>query len=138
MRTRGTRPKGSGPGWGGPAKGAGNGKHAPRITVENAREMGARKDTPESRAKAHETRLRKEEFLEILAEIARHGDAEANRMNAADKVLDRLIGKPKQALDMTTDGKPMGYFSGPPVAKTMEEWEEWAKADAESRKNEAG
>lgn len=95
--------------------------------------MSERGNSERAKEKRRRTALRKEEFLEILADIARHGDGEANRVNAADKVLDRLIGKPKQAVDVTTDGRPMGYVNVPPVAKTMEEWEAMAKAEEAER-----
>lgn len=128
-----------GKGWGGPARGPGRGSHrAAPITQDNAAIMGHRTGTPEALVRRRRRRYQREQYLDVISEIALHGEAEANRLNAADKMLDRIEGKPKQSVDMTTAGQPVGYFNGPPVAQSIEEWEHWAKADANISKPETG
>jgi hypothetical protein len=38
--------------------------------------------------------------LEVLVEIIKHGDSEAARVGAADKILDRALGKAPQHTDI--------------------------------------
>jgi hypothetical protein len=40
-------------------------------------------------------------MLEILVEIAEHGQSETARVSAADKILDRALGKAPQHVDVT-------------------------------------
>ncbi len=42
-----------------------------------------------------------ERMLEVLVEIAEHGESEAARVSAADKVLDRALGKAPAHIDIT-------------------------------------
>ena len=42
-----------------------------------------------------------ERMLEILVHIAEHGESEAARVAAADKVIDRALGKAPQHMDVT-------------------------------------
>ena len=42
-----------------------------------------------------------ERMLEVLVEIAEHGESEAARVSAADKILDRALGKAPQHIDIT-------------------------------------
>jgi hypothetical protein len=41
------------------------------------------------------------EMLETLAEIARNGESEAARVTAANALLDRAYGRPRQAVELT-------------------------------------
>ena len=41
------------------------------------------------------------EAIETLASIMRHGESEAARVAATDKILDRAHGRPSQAVDLT-------------------------------------
>jgi hypothetical protein len=40
-------------------------------------------------------------MLEILVDIAEHGQSESARVNAADKILDRALGKAPQHVDVS-------------------------------------
>ena len=40
-------------------------------------------------------------MLEILVDIAEHGQSESARVNAADKILDRALGKAPQHVDLS-------------------------------------
>lgn len=79
----------AGAGWGGPAKG-----HAPRPLAPAGDEY-----SDSVRAKAHDLDILanaeqvKAQMRAVLYQIAMAGEAEAARMNAADKLLDRLEGK---------------------------------------------
>lgn len=87
---------------------------------------GARKAARDARA---------EQMLDVLAEIARHGETEFLRLHAADKVLDRLMGKPKAAVPLNVRKKRQAHSDGPPIAETMEEWMAMVKAEEEARKH---
>ena len=82
-----------GPGWGGAAKGQGNG--SPPGDLVQA--LAARSD-PVAMMTAAERRERDErwaeEMLGVLHSVATRGEAEQSRVIAADKLLDRLQGKP--------------------------------------------
>lgn len=114
-------PKGNGAGWGGAAKGA---------STSRLRDAGdaysdavrALKDDPAHRAVKQELQA---DMLAIQIEIARNGETESNRLNAADKVLDRLGGKPRQQTDVTSGGERLQSYVMivPPEADSVEEWE---------------
>lgn len=44
------------------------------------------------------------ECLEILIDVARNSESDAARVAAVNGVLDRALGKPKQAVDATVSG----------------------------------
>jgi hypothetical protein len=90
----------SGPGWGGSAKGTGKPGKAPKITTETASEMGQRAHTPEAEAKRERRIASAEELKGVLTEIALDdGALPMARIQAADKLLDRIEGKPTQTLN---------------------------------------
>ena len=95
---RPSAPKG-GKGWGGEAKGA----STSRITPDNHGEA-IRALSRDPANKAHKEHLAAE-MLAVVVDVARNGDAETARIAAADKAMDRLIGK---ALQRTELGGPDG------------------------------
>lgn len=104
----------AGEGWGGPA----NGKAEP-VPLDQVRHL---RWDPENLARKAEVEA---EMLGVLYAIAHDGDAEAVRVNAADKMLDRLQGKPVQRQDHTSKGERIGYvIPAPPEAEDAETWME--------------
>lgn len=95
---RPSAPKG-GKGWGGEAKGA----STSRITAD-AHGEAIRALSRDPANKAHKEHLAAE-MLAVVVDVARNGDAETARIAAADKAMDRLIGK---ALQRTELGGPDG------------------------------
>ena len=104
------RPAG-GKGWGGPAKGKGA---APLFTSDAQPSPDAKVAGREARAamreRLEEVRM---EVAETYIEALRNGDP-AQKLAAADKILDRLDGKPPQAIT--------GADGGPQVTRMVYEW----------------
>lgn len=107
--TKATR-HGNGAGWGGPAKGAGAPVRPPfepgnptrvTMTFAEARAMNGDKPSKHAMRKALDEQ-RAEEMRQLLYDIATKGEAEANRLNAATKLLDRIEGMPvaKQQIEV--------------------------------------
>lgn len=119
VNTPASRIPAGGEGWGGPAKGA---------SVSRLREAGdPESDAVRALSRDPEHLAFKEalqaNMLAVQIEIARAGEAEANRLNAADKVLDRLGGKPKQQTDITSAGERIGYvIEAPAEAPDADAW----------------
>lgn len=92
--------RGAGAGqWGGDAKGA----STSRITPENARALLALRDDPEAKAAKDELTAR---MLSVLVDVAETDQSGAARANAADKALDRLLGKARQRMELTMRDVP--------------------------------
>lgn len=118
----------NGPASGIPAQGAGWGGAAKGASTSRLREKG----DPESDAiralstdPAHMAikEAVEAEMLGVQIEIARTSSFEGNRLTAADKVLDRLRGKPKQQTDITSNGERIGYvIEAPAEAPDAEAW----------------
>ena len=89
----------SGAGWGGPARGAGNGNSRSVITPENTADLAALHGTPEAEAKRARRIATAEELKLNLTTIALYGEIETNRMNAAVHLLNRIEGMPTQRLN---------------------------------------
>jgi hypothetical protein len=110
-RTRTTWPKSShGPGWGGPAKGAGNGNsRAPALA--GAADHGAGPGRGQMTPAGADRRERNEQMKEILATVAEDDEApHMARIIAADKWLDRDEGKPLQRTEnLNTNTKDAAY-----------------------------
>lgn len=110
----------NGEGWGGSAKGAST---APRLGPAGDPESDAIRALLRDPANMEAKAEFQAEMLAIQIGIARGGESEANRLNAADKVLDRLGGKPKQQTDITTGGERIGYvIPAPPESPDAETW----------------
>ena len=119
--TSGTR-KGNGSGWGGPARGA-----EPRAETIQTRapfdgttgheygegHLGARKAARQAKA------------MDILDRAMDEGDTWQVRIMAADKMLDRIEGKPVQKV-VTPDSAPSWFIQGEPEAESVEAWTDMA------------
>jgi len=102
----------TGMGWGGEAKGAG--KRVPLDEVRPLRWDPANQERKEEIAA---------EMRGVLYHVALQGEAEQSRINAADKLLDRIEGKPVQRQDVTSKGERMGYvMTAPAEAEDAEAW----------------
>ena len=110
----------AGAGWGGPAKGAAELRPlAPKGDPysDAVRDLS---HAPDVLANAEQV---KAQMRAVLYQIALAGEAEAVRMNAADKLLDRLEGKPVQRQDLTSKGERIGYvIAAPQEAESSEAW----------------
>lgn len=111
----------AGAGWGGAAKG-----HAPRPLAPAGDEY-----SDSVRAKAHDLDILanaeqvKAQMRAVLYQVALAGEAEAVRVNAADKLLDRLEGKAVVKQDVTSKGERIGYvIPAPPEAEDAAAWTE--------------
>jgi hypothetical protein len=105
--TSGTR-KGNGAGWGGPAKGAGGHRPLTAFTADN-------QPTPEAKSAGHLPIADMQEIKEFYTERMRDkADSSINRIAAADKLADRIAGKPKQAIDATFPGGTLKIIGGLP------------------------
>lgn len=62
--------------------------------------------------------------IEALVEVASGGDSDAARVSAANALLDRGYGKPKQSVDHTSNNQTISGVLVVPADKTEEEWEE--------------
>ncbi len=87
-------PKG-GTGWGGAAKGASTSRITPDAHGEAIRALSR-----DPANKAHKEHLAAE-MLAVVVDVARNGDAETARIQAADKAMDRLIGKAMQRSEVS-------------------------------------
>jgi hypothetical protein len=55
--------------------------------------------------------------------LAFNAEAEAVQLSATNSALDRLMGKPQQSVDMTTNGETLGYvIAAPPEVPEADEW----------------
>ncbi len=94
------RKTGNGPGWGGPAKGAGSTRKALPLIGDEAPQP-----PPEAKSAGRKRSLdRAEEMRAVLYSIAREGEHEANRLNAAFKLHTLLEPMPKQAIEHSGEG----------------------------------
>jgi hypothetical protein len=88
---------GWGPGWGGPAKGSGS-PAAPFIADSPTRNTGYGDRSPtridERKRLTAEQEARMEQMIEMLSDLALNSENPMVCIIAADKVLDRLEGKP--------------------------------------------
>jgi hypothetical protein len=88
---------GAPPGSGGAREGAGRPPGVGDTTLSAARIL-----TPGQKwAFAEKALQHAERMLEILADIAEHSDSDSARVSAADKILDRALGKAPQHVDIT-------------------------------------
>jgi hypothetical protein len=79
----------------------------PETRVESA-EARKKAHTPEAEEKRRATIAGREECLRMLTQIMRDSGYETARMNAAVHLLDRIEGKPRQAVEMSgKDGDPI-------------------------------
>ncbi len=96
------RPKGNGPGIGGPAKGAGWG--GPPKGASTSRILPGDPDGIRALARDPANKALKDQFrAELwgkLHSIAMTGESEATQLMAADKLLDRIDGKAKQTQEI--------------------------------------
>ncbi len=76
---------------------------------------GRPKSTPEMIAAREAARATSTEMVNVLIDIARNGVDEKARIMAADKVLDRALGKPTQAIEGTDDGPAIRVNFGPTI-----------------------
>jgi hypothetical protein len=93
---RPSAPKG-GTGYGGAAKGQGQ-----RVPLDEVRPLRWDKDNLAAKEEVAA------QMRGVLYQVAMAGDAEASRINAADKLLDRIEGKPMQRSEVSgPDGKAL-------------------------------
>lgn len=90
---------GWGPGWGGPARGAGSGPARPFTADSPTRNTGYGNRSPkriaEKKRLTAEQEARTEQMIEMLEDLALDPNTNVMvRIIAADKALDRLVGKP--------------------------------------------
>ena len=119
-----TRPRGNGPGWGGPAKGAGTGTR-PHIVPG----PGRGHTSPAGDARRERDAKWAEEMRQLYYEVATNPrETTQNKLTAADKLLDRIEGKPKQATEISgPDGGPIQTESllvdeRPPIEQFLAEF----------------
>lgn len=105
----------SGPGWGGAAKGAGNGSEP--VTITRARVVGPLTD--EEKALAEEARAT---YVHFMRDVTNPVYALA----AAEKLLDRIEGK-AIARTVTPDSAPEWFIEGAPEAEDMDAWQDQAR-----------
>lgn len=91
------------------------GEKAPPFDSSPSNPRGRPPSTPETAAVKTAARVCSLEMLEVLIEIARNGADEKNRIVAADKVLDRAIGRPVQSVEGTEDGPAIRLNFGPTI-----------------------
>ena len=93
----------NGAGWGGPARGASTSRLSTSGDIYSDQVRALRFDGEHmARKEAVAAQMRA-----VLYAVAIEGEAEAVRVAAADRLLDRIEGKPKQALDATLRQAPM-------------------------------
>jgi hypothetical protein len=97
--TSGTR-KGNGAGWGGPRKGSGDGNS--RNEFESAG-PGRGKFSIEGEDRATRRARHAEEMCEVLYIVAHNAEQPGLRIQAADKLLDRIEGRPGPKRDEVRD-----------------------------------
>jgi hypothetical protein len=93
----------AGTGWGGPAQGAH--EHRP---LGGADDEYAQEVRRAALLKVPETEAAKAEMRAVLYTVAHQGDGDTVRIQAADKLLDRLEGKPLARTDLTSKGERTG------------------------------
>ena len=93
-RTSGTRPRGNGAGWGGPAKGY-SAVAGPKFTKGNQAATVASDDERKARMTRREFRKARSEDLEdVLFDLAKEGEAEMSKIQAASKLHAIYNGQP--------------------------------------------
>jgi len=97
---------GKGEGWGGPPKGPGSGSE--RHTFAGAG-PGRGNYTKEGEARLERQTRHAEEMKELLYELAHGGVREETRMNAAEKLLNRIEGLPVQRV-LNADVDPLSML----------------------------
>jgi hypothetical protein len=108
----------AGAGWGGPASGGNSLKNTDDPATQRRRSM-LRFDG-EHQARKEEVAA---EMRGVLYDIATEAPETMARLNAADKLLDRIEGKAVQKSDITTKGDRLGYvIAAPQEAADAEEW----------------
>jgi hypothetical protein len=99
---------GWGPGWGGPAKGPGRGAARPFTANSATRNAGCGNRSPERigerKRLTAEQEARTEQIIEMLCDLALNGENQMMSVIAADKALDRLVGKPVVRTENQTAG----------------------------------
>jgi hypothetical protein len=113
---RPSAPKG-GTGWGGEAKGA----STSRITAD-AHGEAIRALSRDPANKAHKENLAAE-MLAVVVQVAREGDAETARIQAADKAMDRLMGKAVQVAQLEHGGPGAFVIMGEPETEDASAWQ---------------
>lgn len=96
-RGGGANGRGQGEGWGGPARGVGNGSNPHILTSENSREMTARREADRAAglmSKADVRRQRTEALEDLLYDKAFHAGDEGTQINAAVKLHAIYNGQP--------------------------------------------
>ena len=88
---------GAPPGSGGVREGAGRPPGTPDLTLAPARII----PTAEKWGFAEKALRHAEDMLDVLVHIAKYGESEIARVTAADKVIDRAMGKAPQHLDIS-------------------------------------
>jgi len=91
------------------------GKKAPPFTSGTNNPRGRPPATAETLAVRAAARVVSVEMLEVLIDVVRNGEDEKNRIAAADRVLDRAIGKPVQSIEGTDDGPAIRVNFGPTI-----------------------
>lgn len=126
-RTSTTR-RGNGAGHGGPAKGRGWGgdpkgasaaqKLAPAGDDYSDQIRALSRDPKHAEAKAPLRELALTAWVEVIKDAAH-----PQRVVAAEKLMDRLDGKPTQPTDLTSKGERMGYvITAPPESEDADAW----------------
>lgn len=109
-----------GAGWGGPAKGAST---AP-ASIQTAPPVGP--ETNPSGLMGDRKAQRRERAMAILDAAMEEGDSWQVRVMAADKMLDRIEGKPTQKI-VTPESGPEWFIAGVPEAEDMDAWQDQAR-----------
>ena len=113
----GDKPAG-GHGWGGSAKGAHDHRQAPAGDEYSDHVRALARDPKHAEAKAPLRELAMTVWVEVCKDVAH-----PQRVVAAEKLMDRLDGKPKQQTDITSGGDRLGYvIAAPTEAADAEEW----------------
>lgn len=109
-----------GAGWGGPAKGA----STSRIKPGDPDGIQATRGGSMSRWNQERREAAADDARDLYDAVMRNEEEPTlNRMAAADKLLDRIEGKPVQKQDVTSAGERVGYvIAAPPEAADAEEW----------------
>ena len=94
-RTRTTRPKGNGPGWGGPAKGEGNGAPSALNVVRDGEEFARRQEV------AAQKEPSRQEMLDFYVTVKRDSDRVDLEPNGRRDELARPHRRQAQAIDRT-------------------------------------
>lgn len=71
---------------------------------------------------------KRRELAKKLLHLAERGETEEMQLKATNAALDRLLGKPAQAVDVTSDGQALGYVvRAPEPIVDADEWTETHK-----------